>query len=98
MLAAILVTLFYVSEIYQSNRKSDQVEYLIDNPNMDDKKLPGDSMTERAVDNALSGKTPVDKQDLPEQQKPKSNDLQGGQLRSDVIIEGSANNEIKVNP
>jgi hypothetical protein len=63
-------------------------------PTADNKKLPGDDMTQKAVDNASSGKTPMDGIPLPADNKPKANDIQGGsgEMRGDVINEGNANN------
>ncbi len=54
------------------------------------KKLPGDAMTEQAVDDALTGKVPTPTNTQP---TPKANDLQGnspsGELRGDVIFENA---------
>ncbi|HEX3099815.1 MAG TPA: hypothetical protein VHQ41_02470 [Patescibacteria group bacterium] len=60
----------------------------------DDKKLPGDSMTEKAIENVESGNPAMDGENLPANNKPKSNDLQGsgaaaGELKGGVIIEGT---------
>lgn len=58
---------------------------------VDQKRIPGDSMTERAMNNAMSGKQPMDGEALPTDDKPKSNNLQGeGAMQGGVILEGSA--------
>lgn len=78
---------------YMSYENNDSKALMIEAMPMDDKKIPGDSMTEKAIQNAQSGKPQMDQENLPANNKPKSNDIQGG-----VILEGSANEELKVNP
>lgn len=57
----------------------------------DDIRLPGDFMTEKAIENAASGKQPMDGESLPTEDKPKPNNLQGeGAMQGGVIIEGPA--------
>jgi hypothetical protein len=62
----------------------------------DDKKINGDTMTEQAVDNVLSGRKPMEGQELPNS-KPKPNNIQGSEssMRGDVIIEGTPLNDFK---
>lgn len=85
IIAAAIVALVYAYNVYQSTRRSKNIEQFID------KKSPGDSMTERAVNNAMSGKQPMDGEALPTEEKPKSNNLQGeGAMQGGVILEGPA--------
>ena len=85
VLALIIAGVAYAFSIYQNTGKNDSIEYLID------KRVPGDSMTEKAIENAQTGKPQMDQESLPAENKPKANDIQGG-----VILEGSANDELKV--
>lgn len=77
--SAYLVTKNRSKEVEQSN-------------SMEDKKSPGDSMTERAVDNTINGKQPMDEEALPSNTKPKPNGIQGSDkaMQGGVIMEGPA--------
>ncbi len=92
ILAAALIALIYAYGFYQNHIESSAIEFFSNSPQGDDKKLPGDSMTEKAIENAEVGKQRMNQEDLPTENKPKPNDIQGG-----VILEGSANSEIKIN-
>lgn len=91
IVAGILIGAAIAYEIHQSNKAceapSGEIKCLTD------KKLDGDSMTEHAVDNVMSGKKPLDGEDLPADNKPKANDLQGSgdssnkELKGGVIID-----------
>lgn len=92
--------------IYEMRKNTDDcsedpsLNYVTCSPVVDDKKLPGDSMTEKAVENALQGKQKMDEESLPNNNAPKANNLQGGsgqngEFQSGVILEGSAN-DLKV--
>jgi hypothetical protein len=84
LLALLLIGAAAVIMIQQRNR---DLESLQNN----DKRLPGNSMTEQAVDNAMSGRDPMDKQNLPDNTQPKANNIQGSDaMQGSVIYEGSA--------
>lgn len=85
VLALVIAGAIYASSLYE---RDDRIYETIP---ADDKKLPGDSMTEKAIENAANGKQRMDEESLPKENKPKANDIQGG-----VILEGSANQELKV--
>ena len=82
-----LAVIIAILALYMTNQRYQN----LDSQPVDQKHIPGDSMTERAVNNAMSGKQPMDGEALPTEEKPKSNNLQGeGAMQGGVILEGPA--------
>lgn len=88
IVAAIIAALVLVggAAVYMINQRNKNLESA---GTFENKRLPGNTQTEKAVDNALSGKKPMDGESLPDN-KAKPNDIQGSgsnDMRGDVIIE-----------